>query len=139
MSSGCLQGRGMIGDLRALPAGDRAIEDALVLIDQALEVGLMDGTQPRAGGASSIGFIEGEVRHADLWNRRAAMGAGKSFLWRGIVVCARLALPFRVGGVEGGGNVVSTGRAGTVPQAGKQHAQIGIDFGGRANGGTRAV
>ena len=41
--------------------------------------------------------------------------------------------------VEGGRNVLSAGRAGAVAQAGKQHAQIGIDIGGGAHRGARAV
>src|SRR5438270_3965519 len=102
-------------------------------------------------------------RRATMW---AGKGFFRS---RGIVVCAGFTLPFRVllacrlrearrvsvgnpvrgdresatglcqGRFEGGRDVFSTGRAGAVSQARKQHAQIGINFGDSANRGTRAA
>src|SRR5947207_5686232 len=122
----------------------------------------MDAAQPRAGWTGPGGFIKGKMSHTDLWNRRATMWAGKGFFRsRGIVVHAGFTLPFRVllacrlrearrvsvvdatglcqGRYEGGRDVFSTGRAGAVSQASKQHAQIGIDFGDSANRGTRAA
>ena len=140
MGSGCLQGGGVVVDVKEVPTSNGAIRDALLLVDQAFDVGLMDAAQPGAGWTGPGGFIKGEVSHADLWNRRATMWAGKGFFRSGgIVVRAGFTLPFRVGRVEGGRDVFSTGRAGAVTQASKQHAQIGIDFGGSANRGTRAV
>ena len=140
MGRGGLQGGGVVVDVKAVPAGDGAIRDALLLVDQAFEVGLVDGAQPGAGWAGPVGFVEGKVSHADLWDRRAAVRAGKGFFRSGgIVVRAGFALPFRVGRVEGGRDVFSAGRAGAVSQAGKQHAQIGIDIGGGADRGARAV
>ena len=140
MGSGCLQGGGVVVDVKEVPTSNGAIRDALLLVDQAFDVGLMDAAQPGAGWTGPGGFIKGKMSHADLWNRRATMWAGKGFFRSGgIVVRAGFALPFRVGRVEGGRDVFSTGRAGAVTQASKQHAQIGIDFGGSANRGTRAA
>src|SRR2546421_7936863 len=99
----------------------------------------MDTAQPGAGWTGPGGFIKGKMSHADLWNRRATMWAGKGFFRSGgIVVRAGFTLPFRVGRVEGGRDIFSTGWAGAVSQASKQHAQIGIDIGGSAKRGTWA-
>src|SRR5207248_7163544 len=85
-------------------------------------------------------FIKGKMSHADLRNRRATMWARKGFFWsRCIVVRAGFTLPFGFEKVEGGRDIFTTGRAGAVSQASKQHAQIGIDFGDSANRGTRAA
>src|SRR5207302_1543307 len=139
MGSGWLQGGGVVVDVKEVPTSNGAIRDALLLVDQAFDVGLMDAAQPGAGWTGPGGFIKGEVSHADLWNRRATMWAGKGFFRSGgIVVRAGFTLPFRVGRVEGGRDIFSTGWAGAVSQASKQHAQIGIDIGGSAKRGTWA-
>src|SRR5437588_2550466 len=139
MGSGCLQGGGIVVDVKEVPTSNSAIRDALLLVDQAFDVGLMDAAQPGAGWTGPGGFIKREVSHADLWNRRATMWAGKGFFRSGgIVVRAGFTLPFRVGRVEGGRDIFSTGWAGAVSQASKQHAQIGIDIGGSAKRGTWA-
>ena len=101
--------------------------------------GLVDAAQPGAGGAGSLWLVEGEMRHADLWHGRAAVRAGKRLFQSGIVVCASVALPVRVGDVEGRRDIFSAGRAGAVSQAGEQHTQVGVDIGGRADRGARAV
>src|SRR5947209_901546 len=140
MGSGCLQGGSVVVDVEAVPTSNGTIWDALLLVDQAFEIGLVDNAQPGAGWTGPGGFIKGEVSHADLWNRRATMWTGKGFFRSGgIVVRAGLTLPIGVGRIEGRRDVFSTVRAGAVSQASKQHAQIGIDVGGRAKRGTRAA
>ena len=140
MGCGCLQGGGVVVDMKVVPTSNGAIRDTLLLVDQAFYVGLVDDAQPGAGWTGPGGFIKGEVSHADLRDRRTAVWAGKGFFRSGgIVVCAGFTLPFCVGRVEGGRDVFSTGRAGAVSQASKQHAQIGIDIGGSAKRGTRAA
>src|SRR2546430_17605732 len=100
----------------------------------------MDTAQPGAGWTGPGGFIKGKMSHADLWNRRATMWAGKGFFRSGgIVVRAGFTLPFRVGRVEGGRDVFSTGRAGAGGRAGKPHARVGVEFGGSAQRATRAA
>ena len=123
-----------------VPTGDGTIQNALLLVDQTFDVGLMDAAQPCAGWTGPVGFIKGKMSHADLWNRRATMWAGKGFFWsRGIVIHAGFTLPFHIRRVEGGRDIFSTGWAGAVSQASKQDAQIGIDIGGSANRRARAA
>jgi hypothetical protein len=80
------------------------------------------------------------MSHTNLRDRRATVWAGEGFFWRNVVlVGARFSIPFLVGSFKGGWYVFSTVWAGTMPQTGKQYAQVGVDLGRGANRGTRAV
>src|SRR5205823_5045777 len=86
MGSGCLQDGGVVVDVKEVPTGNGAIRDALLLLDQTFEVGLVDTAQPGAGWTGPGGFIKGKIGHADLWDRRATMWAGKGFFRSGSMV-----------------------------------------------------
>jgi hypothetical protein len=58
MGSGCLQRGANVVDVKEVPAGDGAIPDALLLVDQTIQVGLMDAAQPGACRTGPFGFIE---------------------------------------------------------------------------------
>src|SRR5205085_5241162 len=128
MGSGCLQCGGVVVDVKEVPTSNGAIREALLLVHQALDVGLMDAAQPGAGWTGPGGLIKGEVSHADLRNRRAAVRTGKGFFGSGgIVIRAGFTLPFRVLLAcclreARRVSVFSTGRAGAVSQASKQDA-----------------
>ena len=58
MGGCCLQSAAMVADENPVPTGDGTIRDALLLVDQALKVGLLNGAQACAGWAGPGGFIE---------------------------------------------------------------------------------
>src|SRR6266508_1718198 len=120
MRSSRLQSGCVVLNVMDIPAEDRALGDVLLLIHQAFEVRLMHRAQPGAGGTSPIRFIKGKMSHTDLWNRRAAMWAGKGFFRRSaIVVRAGFGVPFCLGSFEGGRNIFSTVWARAMSQTGK--------------------
>ena len=85
----------------------------------------MDRAQARTARAGAFWFVEGEIFHPHLRDRRAAVWAGKGRFRDGTIVCADLrgtglGVPFSTQGIERGRDVLSAARAGTMPQAGEQ-------------------
>ncbi len=127
-------------DQELLPAQHGPVQDALFLVHQSVQPGLVDAAQPGAGGAGALGLVEGEVRHDQLGHLRAALraGIGRS-LAAVFFLLRRQALPPGHSGIKRGRHILTAAGAGPVPQPGEEHAQVGVHLGDRAHRGARAL
>ena len=98
---------GIMRDVPILPARDRAFGDGFLFVDQFGKIRRGDHAQPGARRAGAFGFVEREIRHADVRDRLAAVRAIRR------VLAARLLVPLH--GSRGGRRVRAFSRnAGTA-------------------------
>ncbi len=116
------------------PEQHRPAGQALFLVKDVRQVGSVDGAHAGAGRAGPGRLVEGEEGHAHLGQQCAAVGAGNIALRLiGFIFIHPHAFR-RLGRLVGGRDVHAALETGAVPDAGEQHAQVGVDFGDGADG-----